>query len=144
MAELVDGVAGLDGWAVSTSGKPGLRKAIAAFERAGLDFEIGIWNRGARPQPNARVLNGFEAVLYSPARLVASRGSTTVDVLSWNPSARTGDPQAVTGAKPGPWWSWVFALLGAKPGDTFVDVYPGSGGGQRAWRAYEERGESNG
>lgn len=31
---------------------------------------------------------------------------------------------------------WVFDLLGALPGDEFVDVFPGSGGVGRAWLAY--------
>jgi len=56
--------------------------------------------------------------------------------LVFRPWARTTDPERVVGAKPAAFWRWVFELLGATPIDSFVDVFPASGGGTRAWDTY--------
>jgi hypothetical protein len=45
----------------------------------------------------------------------------------------------VTGAKPAAVCRWIFDLLGAAPGDTLDDLYPGSGAVTRAWAAYTTR-----
>ena len=45
-------------------------------------------------------------------------------------------PGHVLGAKPAAVCRWIFALLGAGPGDTLDDLYPGSGAVSRAWAAY--------
>jgi hypothetical protein len=45
-------------------------------------------------------------------------------------------PGALTGMKPPEFAAWLFAQLGARPGDELVDLYPGSGAISRAWRLY--------
>ena len=42
----------------------------------------------------------------------------------------------MTGTKPAAFCRWVFALLGAAPGDSLDDLFPGSGAVGRAWAAY--------
>lgn len=37
------------------------------------------------------------------------------------------------GRKPIAFWAWLFDLLGMVPGDTFDDLFPGTGTGARAW-----------
>lgn len=59
-----------------------------------------------------------------------------IDSLVYRPGNRTTDPARVVGAKPAVFIRWIFDLLGALPGDEFVDVFPGSGGVSRAWRLY--------
>lgn len=59
-----------------------------------------------------------------------------LDALVHVARARTTDPNRVVGAKPAAFSRWVFDLLGALPGDEFVDVFPGSGGVARAWEVY--------
>ena len=59
-----------------------------------------------------------------------------LDALVYRPGARRTDPARVVGAKPAIFARWVFDLLGALPGDEFVDVFPGSGGIARAWDLY--------
>jgi hypothetical protein len=44
-------------------------------------------------------------------------------------------PGRVVGAKPAAVCAWIFALLGAAPGDTLDDLFPGSGAVGRAWAA---------
>ncbi|HET7031118.1 MAG TPA: hypothetical protein VFI34_11450, partial [Candidatus Limnocylindrales bacterium] len=43
-------------------------------------------------------------------------------------------PGAVIGMKPPAFCTWMFALLGARPGDELDDLYPGSGIVGRTWR----------
>jgi hypothetical protein len=45
-------------------------------------------------------------------------------------------PGRVIGAKPAAVCRWIFTLLGAAPGDTLDDLFPGSGAVSRAWAAY--------
>jgi len=59
-----------------------------------------------------------------------------VDSLVYGAHPRTTDPQRVIGAKPAIFCRWIFDLLGAQPHDEFTDIFPGSGGVQRAWDAY--------
>jgi len=51
-------------------------------------------------------------------------------------SALTTLPGRVTGTKPAAFCAWIFALLGAAPGDTLDDLFPGSGAITRAWAAW--------
>ena len=45
-------------------------------------------------------------------------------------------PGRVIGAKPAAVCRWIFTLLGACPGDTLDDLFPGSGAVGRAWAAF--------
>lgn len=76
----------------------------------------------------------------SPAELsrMATRDiSRRVDALVHGVTARTTDPAHVTGAKPAAFANWLFAdLLGARAGDHFTDLFPGSGGITRAWHLF--------
>jgi len=48
----------------------------------------------------------------------------------------TTRPGRVIGAKPAAVCHWIFDLLGAAPGDTLDDLFPGSGAVTRAWAAF--------
>lgn len=58
------------------------------------------------------------------------------DSLIYPARPRATDPGRVIGAKPAVFARWIFDLLGARPGDTLDDLFPGSGGIGRAWAAY--------
>jgi hypothetical protein len=45
-------------------------------------------------------------------------------------------PDAVVGAKPPDFCCWLFGLLGAMPGDSLDDLYPGSGIVSWAWQRW--------
>jgi hypothetical protein len=51
-------------------------------------------------------------------------------------SALTTLPGRVTGTKPPAVCRWIFDLLGAAPGDSLDDLFPGSGAVTRAWAAF--------
>lgn len=44
--------------------------------------------------------------------------------------------KGTSGAKPNDFCYWLFELLGAKAGDDFHDLFPGSGAVSRAWREW--------
>lgn len=48
-------------------------------------------------------------------------------------------PGRVIGAKPAAVCRWIFTLLGACPGDTLDDLFPGSDAVGRAWVALPDR-----
>jgi hypothetical protein len=59
-----------------------------------------------------------------------------IDSLIYTARPRRTDPFRVVGAKPAVFCRWIFDLLGAQPHDEFTDVFPGSGGVQRAWDVF--------
>lgn len=151
-AELVASLtADYDAWALSTAADA-LQDVLAVCPPG---VRVAAWHRGARPHKTATgPINAWEPVIYGGqfrrAHQVdaSGRSSTTrraeqldpsckyprrVDSFVFAPAARTTDPARVVGAKPAAFWRWVFELLGATPADSFVDVFPASGGGSRAW-----------
>jgi hypothetical protein len=51
-------------------------------------------------------------------------------------------PGRVSGTKPAAVCAWIFGLLGAAPGDSLDDLFPGSGAVTRAWAAYTSQPRS--
>ena len=163
VASLVDGY---DAWALSTAADalqdvlavcpPGVR--VAAWHRGEREnkyatgplnaWEPVIYAGQFRRVAPARLVevSGLPADgIGSPGGRDASRRSSDdaslghgrrVDSFVFKPSARTTDPDRVVGAKPAAFWRWMFELLGATPADSFVDIFPASGGGSRAWETY--------
>lgn len=131
--ELLSRLEAYDGWALSTSADA-LHEVEQLARDRGMQPRVAVWVRGSRPHPGARrPLRAWEPVLYVPARRVA--GAWPDDVLVYAAKPRRADPHRVIGAKPAAFCTWLFGLLGARAGDDFDDLYPGSGGVGRAWRA---------
>lgn len=123
---------GFDTWALSTSARA-LPEVLALCPPGA---RVACWVRNARPHATARLpLNAWEPLIYVNPRPVAQdlHDTSRVDVLTLGVTARRTDPARVIGAKPAGFARWMFHLLGARPHDEFVDVFPGSGGIQRAW-----------
>lgn len=129
-----------DGWALSTSA----RALPAVLASCPPGVRIAAWHRGERPNPRARaVQNAWEPVIFTSGRALggsehdmSQQYSRRVDSLVYRPGNRTTDPARVIGTKPAQFIRWIFDLLGALPGDEFVDLFPGSGGVARAWTTY--------
>jgi hypothetical protein len=56
-------------------------------------------------------------------------------VLDWI-SANAPIQKGTAGAKPLEFWFWLFRCWGARQEDNFIDIFPGSGLGTRAWTCY--------
>ena len=141
-AELLSRLAAYDAWALSTSAEA--LQDVLALAPAGA--RVAAWHRGHRVNNKASVpLNSWEPVIYGGdviRRAQLEDGSAgapallRVDSLVYAARARTTDPERVIGAKPAAFWGWLFALLAATPADDFTDLFPGSGGGDRAWATW--------
>jgi len=125
-----------DGWTLSTSAAA--LPAVLASCPPGA--RVAAWMRGARAARSYRPLSAWEPVIYVGGRAyIAPVEERRVDALAHAVVARTTDPDRIVGAKPAAFAYWMFDLLGALPGDTMVDLFPGSGGITRAWAVVEQR-----
>lgn len=128
-----------DGWALSTSAAA-LPEVLSLCAGETRRVRVAAWLRGGRPHQSPRgPLSSWEPVVFAGGR----DGSLRYDSLMYRSRPRTTDPDRVVGAKPAVFARWLFELLGALPGDTFEDLFPGSGGMSRAWSIYSSCG-SNG
>ena len=136
-SELVSRLATYDGWALSCSSAsvPAIAALLVAQD---LTARLAIWHRRPAPHPTAGLITAYEGVFYGPARRVArgSRGPMTDVLLGVEGRPRPTLPSSVIGMKPPAFLVWVFGLIGARPGDTLDDLYPGSGMVGRAWAGY--------
>lgn len=141
-----------DGWALSTNASS--LQALLALCPPGV--KIAAWHRGARYVRSLGPLSAWEPIIYSGGRLAidlapvgqdltetsSGRTERRIDSNADQPSlihgqtARLTDVDRVVGSKPAAYIRFVFDLLGARPQDEFVDLYPGSGGFSRAWSLY--------
>jgi hypothetical protein len=133
IAALTDGFP--DGWALSTSAHA-LQDVLSWCPRT---VRIAAWVRGPRPTASKVPLTTWEPVIVHGGRpQLRPAIDPRLDSLVHGVTARTTDPNRVTGAKPAAFCYWLFDLLGAQPGDELVDLYPGSGGVSRAWTAVND------
>lgn len=137
--ELLDTLSTYDGWALSTSSRA-LPSLLAMCSRRALcrNVRVAAWVRPGRPHSTAAVVKGWEPVVWIPARHIVPAGTHGVRdaLLDVRPRRRPTLPGNVIGAKSPAFCAWVFALLGARPGDELDDLYPGSGIVARSWAAW--------
>lgn len=135
---LLSSLQDFDGWALSTSARS-LPGVLWLTVELGIEARVASWHRGARPARAAWPLNGWEPVVFAGGRrLTQEPADAPRDVLDYVARPRLTDPRRVIGSKPAAFAFWMFDLLGARPGDELVDVFPGSGGISRAWRRVED------
>src|ERR1039457_6913186 len=130
---------GYDGWALSPSAAA--LPAVLALCPPGV--RVAAWHRGERAAASWRPLAAWEPVIYHGGRPVdpASPRGRCPDSLVCGVSALTTLPGRVTGTKPAAVCRWIFDLLGAAPGDSLDDLFPGSGAVTRAWAAFAASAE---
>lgn len=122
-----------DGWALSTSAVA--LPAVLALCPPGV--RVAAWHRGERAVRSRWPLSAWEPVIFHGGRpLDPAPATRRVDSLVHGVSPMTTLPGRVIGAKPAAFCRWLFDLLGAAPGDTFADLFPGSGVVTRAWQTY--------
>jgi len=127
-AALIARLAEYDGWALSTSAQ-----ALPAVCPPGV--RVAAWHRGERPTRSRWPLHAWEPVIYCGGRQLVT-GARRADSLVCGVGPLDTLPGRVIGAKPAAVCRWIFALLGAAPGDRLDDLFPGSGAVGRAWDAY--------
>jgi hypothetical protein len=136
-AELIRRLSTYDGWALSTSARA-LPQVLALCPPG---VRIAAWHRGERPARSRWPLSAWEPVIFhggrpsnpdDPGQLTGRR----TDSLVHGVAPMTTLPERVIGAKPAAFCRWLFDLLGAAPGDTLDDLFPGSGAVTRAWNTF--------
>jgi len=94
---------------------------------------MGAWVKPfASFKPHVNPAYAWEPVYFRCARPGRRDVATVRDWVSANITLKRG----LSGAKPEPFAWWLFDVLGAEPGDTLHDVYPGTGGVSRAWEVW--------
>lgn len=124
-----------DGWALSTS-------AAALYDVLPLcprSVRVCAWRRRVRGGVSRRPLSAWEPLLVVGGReLPTDRPQEALDALDYR-GRYDSFPDAMVGMKPPEFAVWMFAQLGARPGDQLHDVFPGSGAIGRAWALYASR-----
>jgi hypothetical protein len=134
--QLLDRLATYDGWALScSSSSVGYLFGLVATLDIKPRPRLAIWHRLPKPHRTAGLVTAFEGVLFVSARSVerGSDGPIADVLLGVESRARPTLPTDVIGRKPPAFCAWIFALMGARPGDELDDLYPGSGLVARAW-----------
>lgn len=125
-----------DGWALSTASTT--LQTVLALCPPGV--RIGAWVKPFAAGKPGVVLNyAWEPIIFKPVR---KPRELLVDYVRANPmigSHREGD-SPVKGQKPLAFCFWLFCALGLRMGDTFADLYPGSGAVTRAWQEWRMQG----
>lgn len=125
-----------DGWALSTSAAA-LRDVLAMCPAS---TRVCVWRRQVRPTRSRRALSAWEPLLvYGGRELPTAAPQTVLDHLDYR-GRYDAFPGALVGMKPPEFAVWMFAQLGALPGDELDDLYPGSGAIGRAWELYASLG----
>lgn len=136
-----------DGWALSTS-SVALRDVLAlcppGVRVASWCKPFAAWKISKNEDGKAAMAPyAWEPVIFttrSRAERAERLGVFCRDFLLESPPLR----QRVPGEKPHRFGWWVFSLLGAGPGDTMDDLFPGSGAVTEAWEAWCGRWDATG
>ncbi len=137
-ALLIDRLAGYEGWALSTS----VEALPAVLARCPAGVRVAAWHRVERSTRSRWPLHTWEPVLYSGGRQLTG-GARRADSMVCGVAPLDTLPGRVIGAKPAAVCRWIFSLLGAAPGDTLDDLFPGSGAVGRAWAAFTSSPEAS-
>jgi hypothetical protein len=123
-----------DGWALSTS-SAALRDVWSLCPAAA---RLCVWVKARRCVKSVRAVSNWEALLVHLGReRYIDAANTLGDALVYCGRHRAF-PGAMIGMKPPAFAQWMFEQLGAQPGDSLDDLYPGSGAIGEAWRRYTD------
>ena len=134
--ELVERLVGEypDGWALSTGSK-WLQELLALCPS---DVRVLAWVKtGGAPPFSVRVQYTWEPVILWRGRPRDEDTPKDVRDSLVHPPHTLHRQHNVTGAKPPQFSRWLFACLGAQPGDRLDDLFPGSGGVGAAWTVWD-------
>lgn len=118
-----------DGWAMSLH-MPALRVILPMCPEAA---RVGAW---VKPfcsfKKHVNPAYAWEPVIFMGGRRRGLTERTTRDWIAESITLQRG----LVGAKPRGFCRWVFDLLGAEPGDTLEDLFPGTNAVGAAWADY--------
>lgn len=119
-----------DGWALSCS-SPSLRQLLPLCPD---DVRVGAWVKPfAVFKPHVNPVYAWEPVIWRGGRTPRARSEPTA--RDWVAAGITLE-KGLVGVKPESFCWWVIELLGLRPGDELVDVFPGMGIMSATWVTY--------
>jgi hypothetical protein len=130
-AELIASLeADFDGWVLHTS-SVALRQIVPLIPP---DARVMAWVKGfAAFKRNVSVAYAWEPVIVRAARKpVVSKRIVMRDWVECSITLKRG----LTGAKPAKVCEWAFEMVGARPDDDLVDLFPGTGAVTKAWKGW--------
>ncbi len=122
-----------DGWVLHAAATARSMAVLAPLvERTGARWMT--WVKGfAAFKRNVSVAYAWEPVIVKPARKpVVSKRLVMRDWIESPITLRRG----LTGAKPEKVCHWAFEMVGARPEDDLIDIFPGTGAVTEAWRTW--------
>jgi hypothetical protein len=132
-AALVSRLNTFDGWALSTSA----RSLADVLTLCPADVLVMAWLQStSRPFPNNRIYRWEPVILSGGRRPEFPTPTACIANRPGDAATSDRDPQHVIGQKPLEFCFWLFAAAGLRDGDTFVDLFPGSGAVGRAWDSW--------
>lgn len=134
-AHLVDRLQSeFDGWVLHAAATPESIATLAPLV-ASTGARWMSWVKGfAAFKKNVSVAYAWEPVIVKPARKpVVSKRLVMRDWVECSITLKRG----LTGAKPEKVCHWAFEMVGARPEDDMVDLYPGTGAVSAAWRTWQ-------
>jgi hypothetical protein len=118
-----------DGWAYSLN-TPTLRTILPLCPD---DCRVAAWVKPfASFKPGVNPAYAWEPLIWRGGRKRGRDRRTTRDWVACSIALRKG----FFGAKPAGFCWWLFDLLGMEIEDEFADLFPGSGGVERAWKEW--------
>ena len=132
-----------DGWALSTS-SAALREVLVLCPP---ETRVCVWRRRVRVGASKRALSAWEPLLVVGGREHATdvpqdllddleTDDVVLDEVLDYRGRYDSFNGALVGMKAPEFAMWMIRQLGARPGDTLDDLYPGSGAVGRAWALY--------
>lgn len=126
---LIERLCEYDGWALSTSADALYDVLHLVEHHTGRPYRVLAW------------VKHTVTVSWEPLIVVSARKPEGVrDWIQVEPDSYQWRPKPdsyVIGQKPKPFCQWMFAWLGAQPGDTLDDIFPGSGNVAAAWDEWQ-------
>lgn len=122
-----------DGWVLHAAATPRSMAVLAPLVEA-TGARWMSWVKGfAAFKRNVSVAYAWEPVIVKPARKpVVSKRRVMRDWIECPITLRRG----LTGAKPENVCHWAFEVVGARPDDEMIDLFPGTGAVTRAWASW--------
>jgi hypothetical protein len=119
-----------DGWAMSLHA-PSLKTLLPM---APSDVRIGAWVKPySSGRPGVRIIYAWEPVIFRGGRKGRTSDLIEKDWIAVAPLRHTQIDEGIIGMKPRKFCRWLFCLMGATAGDTFDDLFPGTGAITAAW-----------
>lgn len=125
-----------DGWVLHAAATPKSMAILAPLIEP-LGARWMVWTKGfAAFKKNVSVAYAWEPVIVKAARKpVVSKRLIMRDWIQESITLRRG----LTGAKPEAVCHWAFEMVGARPEDDLVDLFPGTGAVTKAWATWQKK-----